>query len=95
MNIRRDDRIQETRGCLLVPLIITGALCGLAAGLDFSGGTLFGGVTIMLLWSVPLLLMLIHDRPVQRPPRSTRTRERMAERLENYRPPGLDGRVPE
>lgn len=78
---------QPQSGCrviLLVVLVPVLALCGLLVGLHFSGGAPIAGVSIMLLWSVPLAIMLLTERPFGRPPRTSDSRNRIASRLRRY-----------
>ncbi len=77
-------------GGLMVLLLLWLAICGLASGMHFSGGALIPGILIMLLWAGPLALMLLTDRPVERPSRSPQAHARMAKRLRNYRVPGTE-----
>ena len=79
------------RNLLLGFLVLWLTLCGLAAGVGFSGGGIVAGIAMSLLWSFPLGYMLVTDRPVQRPRPSDRTLARRRKRLSEYRLPNAEG----
>lgn len=47
----------------------------------------FPGALVVLVWVVPFTLILLFDRPMSRPRRSSRTRARFQERVRTYRVP--------